>query len=589
MSRPVRARSAAVVAAVLASLLAGCVGMPEDGPVVETERTGMVQDERATAIDPLPPAPGASMTQIAQGFLEAMTATPARSSVVAQEYLSRDARASWDPDQATIVYADTLSPRVSAGVVTLPLVSAERLDQRGAWVGALDEQDSRLRLRMVREDGELRIVDPPDALVVPSSWFAQRFREVSLYFFDRTGQILVPESVFVPRGRQLASTLTAGLLAGPPERPGQVTRTFIPDGLQVGLSVPIDADGVAELDLTGDTPPRTGEAGELMLAQLEWTLRQDPSIEALRVSIAGQSVSLPGDIDEFRVDDGAVYSPTGYQASTLLYGLDRSGRVVSGSAETLSRVSGPLGAQSYGLRSVAIDLYGSVVAGVGGGGTTVLRAPVRQDETPQSVEQILTGATDLLPPTWDFSGRLWLLDRTSRGARVLYLDTADAQALPRELEVPGITGRDVRGFLVSRDSTRIVAVVHGASSDRLSTARVKVSENGRVRRAVRGTEVAPETGGQVRVRDLVWTTPTSVALMSGVRRDLLEVREVIVDGAPSGLSTLATTVKGPVRAMAGTPVEDQPTLVLTGSNLVDVGVGGVLGPGVPLRDVTYAG
>ena len=53
---------------------------------------------------------------------------------------------------------------------------------------------------MDREDGEWRIAKAPDALIVPRTWFAPRFRQVSLYFFDPTGQILVPEPVFVPSG-----------------------------------------------------------------------------------------------------------------------------------------------------------------------------------------------------------------------------------------------------------------------------------------------------------------------------------------------------------------------------------------------------
>ena len=64
------------------------------------------------------------------------------------------------------------------------------------------------------EDGEYRINNPPDALVVPATWFAQRFSQVSLYYFDRTGSVLVPEPVFVPLGDQLATSLVTGLVAG---------------------------------------------------------------------------------------------------------------------------------------------------------------------------------------------------------------------------------------------------------------------------------------------------------------------------------------------------------------------------------------
>ena len=68
---------------------------------------------------------------------------------------------------------------------------------------------------MVFEEGEWRIDEAPDALIVPETWFEQWFRQVSLYFFDPTATMLVPEPVYVPRGEALATTLTRGLLMGP--------------------------------------------------------------------------------------------------------------------------------------------------------------------------------------------------------------------------------------------------------------------------------------------------------------------------------------------------------------------------------------
>ncbi len=583
---------ARVLAALLLVLLTcGCVTLPRTGPVVETDAGAGSEDGRATAIDPLPPQPGASTIQVAQGFLEAMTATPIRTSV-AQQYLAEDARTSWEPDAATIVYADALAPVGVPGGARVSLTGAERLDARGAWVRELGPQDSTLRLRMVMEDGEFRIADPPDALVVPATWFEQRFRGVSLYFFDRTAEVLVPESVFVPRGEQLASSLVQGLLAGPSGAARQATRSFLPEGLGLGLSVPVDADGVAQVELAGEAPARSAEVDELMLAQLAWTLRQDPAIAALRVTIADEPVALPGGASTYPVGAGARYDPTGEGASSLLYGLDSQGLLVSGSSGDLAAVSGPLGQQDFGLRSVAVDLPGAVAAGVGGGGTSLLLAPVRGDEDDPdgaAVDEVVSGAQDLLTPGWDVGGRLWLVDATEDGARVLHLDRP-GRSRPREVDVPGITGEDVVDVLVSRDATRLVAVVRGPRTDSLRTARVVVGDQGRVRGAVRDTSVVPEGGGSLRVRDMAWSSPTSVSLLSAVREDLAEVRTVSVDGAPSGLSTLSTTVRGPVRALAGSPVPEEPTLGVTRTRLVDVSLGGeVPVPDVRVVRLGYAG
>ncbi len=578
------------VAGLLACLLSApsaCVSMPESGPVVDTQATARVDDERATAIDPLPPQPDASVVQIAQGFLEAMTQTPISTNVdisVAREYLAEDARATWNPDASTVIYEESTPPVASGADARIQLSGAERLDARGAWVGDLDRSSSTLALRMVLEDGEYRIIDPPDALIVPASWFEQRFREVSLYYFDRTGQILVPESVFVPRGQQLASSLTEGLLEGPAGDARRVVRTFIPSGLDVGLSVPI-ADGVAEVSLLGEAPERWADASALVLAQLAATLRQDPSVSSIRVTIGGQPVTLPGGPAGFPVEGDSLYSTTGYQASTLLFGLDAEGRMVAGPAEELDPVSGPWGSQDVGARSIAIDLGGQVAAAISADGTAVLRGPVRDDGTPQRIEQILSGFSDLLAPAWDFAGRMWLVDRTPEGARVSYV----VGERNRTVDVPGISGSDVVAFLVSRDATRLVAVVRAPGGDEVRTARILVNDQGRVRRAVPGTTIEADDGGELRVRDLAWASPTSVSLLSRVSPELSEVRTVTIDGSPRGLSSLSTTVAGPVASLAGSPLEGEATYALTRGSLVDVGTGSVLADDVALRALAYVG
>ena len=105
------------------------------------------------------------------------------------------------------------------------------------------------------ENGEYRIAGAPNALIVPETWFEQRFREVSLYFFDPTATILVPEPVFVPRGDQLTTALVKGLLRGPGPDLDRVARSFIPPGLDYGCPVTVSDAGVAEISLKGDVEP----------------------------------------------------------------------------------------------------------------------------------------------------------------------------------------------------------------------------------------------------------------------------------------------------------------------------------------------
>ena len=557
------ARPAVLLATVLAVLLlAGCVRMPEAGPVVETRSGGNVQGDPGVFIDPKPPSVGDSAPDIVKGFLDAMTATPVQTNV-AKRFLTREASASWDPQLRTITYADA-SPPQGASRVSVTLHGADVLDAHGGWRGRLPRANHVVEFPMTIENGEFRIAAAPDALIVPESWFEQRFRQVSLYFFDPTAQILVPEPVFVPRGEQLATTLIKGLLRGPSPELARVSRSFIPSGLTFGLSVPVSADGVADISLQGEAGRQATQDLGLMFAQLAWTLRQEPAIRSFRVSIGGQQLQLPGGNSEFGVMQGSGYDPAGSEASPLVYGL-RDGLLVSGSPDALEAVDGPLGSTAFGVRSIGVNLDATQVAGVTGEGTAVVVGPV--EGRPDQLTEVVSGATNLLRPAWDFSARLWLADRGPQGARFSFVE-GGRPAVP--LTVPGVTGEEIRSFLVSRDGSRLVAVVRRPSGDHLMISRVLHDDQGAVLRASRARRISWEGSGRLAIRDIAWHSPTTVAVLHVLTDELSQVRTIPVDGSPPGLDSLSTTLRGRVGALVGSPVGDENLYAVTRRSLIDL-------------------
>jgi hypothetical protein len=557
-----RAWAGVAVALATSALLAGCMRMPESGPVVETRSTGSLGDQPVINIDPRPPQQGASAGEIVKGFLDAMTATPIQTTV-AREFLTKELSTSWDPQRRLITYADALPPRLrGAEEVTVRLTAADQLDSRLAWQGRLPKGQRRLDFPVTMENGEFRIAQAPNALIVPETWFEQRFHEVSLYFFDPSGQILVPEPVFVPSGEQLTTALVKGLLRGPAEEPSQVTRSYIPPGLDYGVSVAVSADGVADISLKGDAGPETTQSVERMLAQFAWTLRQDPSVRAVRVSIGGEPVQVRGGDSQVGVDQGAAFDPTGIQSSLLLYGL-RNGVLVSGQPGRLNPVDGPLGKKPYGIRSLAVNLDATRVAGVSGGGHAVVVGPVHGAG---SVRQMVSSADDLLRPAWDFANRLWLVDRTASGARVLFLTGSKVTSL----QVPGVSGERVSRFLVSRDGSRLVAVVQRRSGDAIMVSRIRHDEQGHVLGASPAQRITWEGGGRLRIRDIGWHSPTSIAVLNLVGDQLAQVRSLAVDGSPAGLNNLSLTLQGNISALVASPTPGESTYSLTRTSLRDL-------------------
>ncbi len=581
-------RRAALVGALLLTLVTtACSGMPSSGPITDAAVSSSVDDFRPSDINPPPPRQGASRVDVVRGFLDAMTASPIRTEV-AKQFLTEAAAGEWDPEAATITYVDKSRPSDQDGEVRVLLTEAERLNRAGAWEGRLPVSEQRLDFDLDIADGEWRISNPPDALVVPSSWFNQRFRQTSLFFFDISGSILVPQPVFVPQGEQLASTLIAGLLDGPGQELRRVARTYLPPGLSLELSVPISASGLADITLVGEAGTQSPAVIDRMLAQLAWTLRQEPGITSLRVTIGDQVVPVPGGGNEYPVADAIAYDPNGDGSSRELFALREQMLTVREGNELLP-LAGPFGLRGLDLRSAALNLEATRAAAITGDGTRVVVGPTGAgtDADPDLLRTEFAAGVDLLPPAWDFAERLWLVDRTADGAVVRYLRNGRAQ----RLAVPGISGRRVRSFLVSRDGTRFVAVVRNGASDDLRVGRIEYDERGRPARVSSTSSLLAEPAEQLRIVDVTWTSPTAVALLIPViPREFFEVRTLSVDGAPTSSGGLSTTISGPLVGLAGSPEPDLATFGVTATGLVDLVSEATYGfVGVPPTSIGYVG
>lgn len=573
-------RVSLVVAGLMAALtLTSCVQVPDNGPVVEVTGNLRPLPVQAEFNMPRGPQPGESAEDIVTGFLDAMTATPLQTTT-AREFLARSAQQRWKP-QRVVAYSYHTPPRGTQNVV-VRLRGADQVGVRGQWQGPVASSSRRLVFPMTRENNEWRIAVAPDSLIVPRPFFDQQYEDAQVYFFDPSGKILVPEPVHVPQGSQLASSLVRALLHGPGGSLGGVARTFIPQGLGLGLSVPVGSDGVAEVTLKGPDPgPLSGRTVDLVVAQLAWTLRQDPAITSFRLTIAGHPIADSSGAQSFRVQSvGNRYDPAVGLASSQIYAL-RGGRLVSGRISHPTKVDGPFGNERLGIGEFAVNLDGTEVAGVTP--TSLLVGPVLGASQPT---QVLSGP-GLLRPTWDFAGRLWDVQNGPSGAQVVYVDHGRTHLV----RFPGITGGDVRRFLVSRDGSRLVAVLRGSAADQILVSRIRYGANGRALRGTRSRPIRWVSGGTTRVRDIGWTSPTTLAVLDQLSGSQAEVRILNIDGSTPAGETPATVIPGVVIRLATSPVATQTPYAVLASGLHDLAQvePTPLLPTPRLHRITYAG
>lgn len=546
---------ASLCSAALALLLCGCSTLPVTGQV-HTDPAG--PEETANEVPyfaPPGPSNGEEPEDVVRGFLTAMQANPL-STAVARSFLSNRAKGTWRPNQGTIVY-DAATVTAGDGQVTARLRGAHQLSPHGVWLDGTEASTTTVPLTLVEEAGQWRIDNPPNALAVPESYFSSLFVPFKLYWFDRTGTVLVPTKVYLPRGEETGTNLVRGLLAGPPPAQRDVAVSALPDQADLDFAVVVNDAGIAEVPL-GPTVLRMAPADlNRMVVQLAWTLRQVPGINRLRITVDGAPVPLADGRTDVSVTEGDSFDPLVASQRDLV--ALSNGRVILDDAERGTPVAGPFGETGFALRSLAWNADGHQIAAVTKNGRKVLVAPDRGARSPTRVHSVLDGATDVLRPGYDRFGGLWLVDETSAGA-VVHLVRNDRD---RVVQVDGISGRRISAFTLTRDGSALVAVLAGGTNPTVEVSMLVRDPNGRLQRAtpartlqVSGADLGP-------ARDVGQNAATSVAVLTRSATGSDQIVFVELDGSP-GLEPpegeiAPETVPGAVDTLLASP---DPTLAL---------------------------
>jgi hypothetical protein len=322
----------AAVAAVTVSV-AGCVGMPQTGQVgtYDNKQAGTEQNPEAQiGFFPSGPQPGAGPSGIVSEFLVASASYPADAAIV-QEYLADSAK-DWKPGWSVTVLknVDVTGGEVLgtaghpehalvnvSGPVQARFTGAGQIVSAPAQGGKTSEQ---YQFSLVKVDGQWRIVNPPPTfrLVTPTD-FPQDYQGQDLYFLAPSPQgqdqnpILVPDSVFVPRGaptQPLVLSLVTALADGPgPTWLQDAAFSAFPAHTKI-LSVQPFGTAVT-VDLYLPKGLATTRTLEQISAQLVWTLTAPSAsastIQSVELELDGHPWSPPS------APCGSGQAPTAFQ------------------------------------------------------------------------------------------------------------------------------------------------------------------------------------------------------------------------------------------------------------------------------------
>jgi hypothetical protein len=521
-------RTGAAGVAVL--LLAGCSGIPDAGPVVVVEASDEPTFSSLVRIDPASPEPGSSPRQLVSDFMSAMQAYPV-STDVAREFLSSDAADSWNPEQGTVIYETVDYGEEPGGAVEMQVVERARLGAQGTYYPRIAGQQRKpVQWRLVQEEGEWRIANPPDLLYVRAAHFEDYYGSYNLYFLDSSQQVAVGEPAYFPAGDQLATNLVRALLDGPSASTAAHVRTAIPSNERLEVAIPIGPDGVAEVRLTGPEDELSELQAQLMSVQVVSTLRQVPGVLGVRIVVNDQPLEVGGLTDIQDVSSWRYYIPAVNVVERRLFALAK-GRLVTIEGAFVAPVEAPVGQQPQDLRWVLVKESPQLLLGVSRDGRRLLTGAIGSGDPLTATE---VRGTDLGRPTHAGSVGVAVVDRTTEDSSLVVVENiADPDA--RRVSLGLLASSYVDAFSISPDGVRFVAVASESSDpaapSRLVTGWIARGRDGQVS-GVSGVRSVILSGEQLAdVRDAGWVGESTLAVIGRFSDSQEEIYTVDIDGS----------------------------------------------------------
>jgi hypothetical protein len=442
--------SAAIVAVVGISMLAGCVGIPSSSGV---NVGGTISDngsQQAPADLPLPPRKGESKEEILSDFMGAVT-SPDNDYGIAKQFLTTAAAKKWNPTKSVLIRQSPPNPQPQPdGSIDYPVVTKASVDASGVYSQQSSSSTQLLQFGFKKVGGEWRISRLADGTVVSNTSFGQVFSEQALYFFDPSYQFLVPDVRWFPTGSTQPTAIVSALLGGPSSwlDGGEVVTAF-PQKAEI-VSPVLVKSSVATVDLSAAVTATKPIDRARMQQQLTESL-QDVNVTSVDITVRGAPLSL---------------SDTTTSNAVTALAVDGAALVGDGKKFGFAPRMQPIGRLSaqivdLGATSATVDRDQSRAAVLAGGSaylvTNAAPKPVVVDSRP-----------GLIAPSIDPFGFVWSVPASAASA---------IQAVGSDGAVHAVTSAipsqaSAASLVVSHDGTRILLAFDTPSGSVLAVAGV---------------------------------------------------------------------------------------------------------------------
>ncbi|MCP2274801.1 Sporulation and spore germination [Nocardia amikacinitolerans] len=467
----------AVVAVLVTALLAisGCASLPESSA---PQALGTLNRE-PTSDGPPPPIQGRDPDLLLRDFLQA-TADPANRHLAARQYMTPSASAQWEDSASTTIVdkPDTLRESRSGDKATY-VIRAQKVGELapdGAYRAAEGTVEN--KIEMSRVDGEWRIDELPDGVVMDRTAFNKSYRRYVLYFAEPGGASVVPDLRWISVSKnQLTQRLLTLLTEGPQPELGPVVRNQLaqpvalrgpitkangdPDEVGIGLGgVRVDFAGA------GGLSPRDRE---LLAAQVVLTLAGADVLGPYMLLADGKPLDDRFAANGWSVADVEQFSPEMYAQNRIGLHALRGGALAQVNERGVVTAPGYFGTVNN-LQSVALSPDGQLVAGVAANGRPAPEPPrtLMVGTYGGNAFPVAEGTT-ISRPSWAADGgAAWaVIDGgrviravNDRGTGNVSVQEVDTSALTESASEPNFRG-PITELRISRTGVRAALIADG--------------------------------------------------------------------------------------------------------------------------------
>jgi len=543
---------------VVSVLLAGCgVGsgsyvaqVPTDGPIEQGQLVANTSADQFIRVIARFPRTGTTPTEIVQGFLES-SASFDNDHAEARRYLTPEASAAWDPSSGVSVY-DGVPAIVEAGAAVL---FSATLNGRISDIGRYTVEDPGAELQrsffLTQREGEWRLRLAPSGLLLSNFDVNRAYRNYSVYFFNPSFQILVPDARLIPViGPALGTTLIQRLIEGPNDWLRPAVRTGFPGGVTLAVdAVPIE-NGIARVNLNASVALANDAARVALSQQIVWTLRQIPKVQFVDIAVNGAPLSVPGTSSPQSRDSWPDVDPGGLARGSVGYAATGSG-VVRLTANGNFAVAGGFGVDDAGLSKLAVSADSRRVIAA-----TTTGDLYWGDLRIGAVPQPLLAGTEAQSIAFDGRTNAWIVNEIGVAQTLL----SNGESF--DIEIDGLeTGAFVQSVVPSRDGTRAALIVSTETGSVLLIARVDRPSPANATQIRLEKPIRVESKLSV-VTGLAWSSANTIALIGSETAGTLQIYDINLgrgdiqaQGSPTdpvsiaaapGLATLVTSADGSI-------------------------------------------